>query len=217
MPRRWWASLWQRGTGSFTSRAVIPILVITPGGRSFDALPRLASFPVISSGPEVALIGIMRERFRSAAGFTLVELLVAMVLTQGIAIALLPMFVTCLQSARRARDETAAVMLAWQKVEQVRAAVWGSAELVPSPPDALAVDAPGFAEVIDARGVPGEPAAGQASRLFVRRWSVQTLSSGTATGVLLHVFVAEYGHRGPAIDTGRRQVEAHVVAVRMRR
>jgi prepilin-type N-terminal cleavage/methylation domain-containing protein len=122
-------------------------------------------------------------------GFTLVEVLVALFLVGVFAGGTAALIATSLGSIRDAREETVAAALAIQKMEHLRSAA-GAGVLVPSPDDALDVEAAGFADVVDAsgRGVSANEGSPQ-STVYLRRWRVRPRPDDSAGGWVLHVRV----------------------------
>jgi prepilin-type N-terminal cleavage/methylation domain-containing protein len=137
-------------------------------------------------------------------GFTLVEVLVAMTIVACMAMGVAELFAVTTAATQSARTQTSALVLASQKLEQLRALAWGGADLTPSPGDALATSANGYADYLDARGrVVGGGARTPAEAVFIRRWAVAPLAADPANSIVLQVLVT----------TRRRDAEAGAAAV----
>lgn len=141
-----------------------------------------------TDGAEVALHRVVRNPNPTHDGFTLVEVLIAIVLTAVVAAGVAQLFVSSLLHVRSARDETIATLLAAQKVEVLLAAGENSSAMATSPGNSLDEDVTGFVESIDATG---QPTVGRAAvgAVFLRRWSVRPLSGTTVPGVVIRVRV----------------------------
>ena len=118
----------------------------------------------------LALLGDMTRRrstrSRRPDGFSLIEVLVAVLLVGGTIAALGQLVMMASRANAGARAATIAAVLATQKMEQLRAdadrlAIGGS----------LQADIPGYADALDAEGL---PSASQ-SVSFVRRWAIAPL------------------------------------------
>ena len=143
-------------------------------------------------------------------GFTLAEVLTAMLLISVAVIAAAQLFDRAVRSTRSAHDQTSAVLLAGEKLEQLSALTWQFASvgsragitdsttdlsrdpagasgrgLLPSPPGALDRDTPGYVDFLDGAGRwVGTGPAPPASAVFIRRWSVTPSVTGSDTIVL---------------------------------
>jgi type II secretory pathway pseudopilin PulG len=130
----------------------------------------------------------------SAAGFTLVEALVATVLvcTAIGGIAQLGV-IAAAQSAAVQRDAVA-LWLAQSKIEDLRSRPWSfdsagarlsDSTLTLSPPDTLLVDTSGFVEYLDRFG---EPVTASAA-VFHRRWAIDLVETSDADTLRLQACV----------------------------
>jgi type II secretory pathway pseudopilin PulG len=136
-------------------------------------------------------VGVRNRELKSTAGFSLVEVLVATAIVVT-GVAALAQLLTMAADRRRDAGMTAmALVIAGQKLEQLRAEP-GVAP--PSPPGALTADTPGFVDFVDARGAPASAGA-----LFTRRWSIEPIA-GTEAAVL-QVIVAPGGARLVSVKT----------------
>ncbi|MEP7308507.1 MAG: prepilin-type N-terminal cleavage/methylation domain-containing protein [Acidobacteriota bacterium] len=145
-------------------------------------------------------------------GFSLVEVVVAMGITTTAALAVAQLSIMSVRANRVARSTTSATVLALQKLEQLQSAEW--TELIASPPEVLGRNTGGFFDVLDANGgtLAAETAA-PAGAVFVRRWSLDLLSSGDA--LVIQVVVAPVG-RATSSVVGRGPEEARLVAIKTR-
>ena len=121
-------------------------------------------------------------------GFTLVEVLVAFALVAVCAAGVGQLIVVGLATARHAREDSVATLLAAQKIEELRGAAAGTTGPSLSPDDALEHDVTGFSDRVDASGAASSGTTGRMAT-FVRRWRVRPLASGTAGGWVFHVVV----------------------------
>lgn len=171
-------------------------------------------------------------RRQNEAGFTLLELLVALALIGTLAGAAATVMAVASRSLIRSRLDTTAVSLAHRRLEQMHALAWGfgSAHLphpgvdfdtdlsgpAPmsggtglgvSPSDALEVDTPGFVDHLDEAGrwVAAGMAAPPGAR-FTRRWTVQKVS-GLPDILILQVRV---------VDRRAEVRDVHLSSVRVR-
>ena len=128
--------------------------------------------------------------------------MLVLLLTMGAA----ELIVVALASTRDTGEETAASLLALQKIEELRAADWTSTAMVPSPAESLDVSIAEYSDLVDGRGQQVAAVGPTPSTVFVRRWNIQPLASGAATGVVVRVLVttprrertSHAGPRGPA-------------------
>jgi prepilin-type N-terminal cleavage/methylation domain-containing protein len=115
------------------------------------------------------------------SGFTLLEVMVAMLLLTGAFLAVAQLLVVAGRAAADSRTASIAAALAAQKLEQLRALAWAYDvdgtpldELGLSPPDTLAADVAGFVDYMDDAGAwigSGRPPPAKA--MFIRRWAVE--------------------------------------------
>src|SRR5690349_9810966 len=94
----------------------------------------------------------MIARRSSESGFTLIEVLIAVLLLASTAAGIAHITTIVLASTRDAREQSAATLLAIQKLEELKGAAWGSVALVESSADTLGVDVAGYSDRVDARG-----------------------------------------------------------------
>jgi prepilin-type N-terminal cleavage/methylation domain-containing protein len=149
-----------------------------------------------------------------AAGFSLVEVLVATaVLTVGVA-SLAQLFTVSARANRIAKATTMTLLLAQQKAEELRA---DAAVSSPSPPETLSANTPGHFEYIDRIGMAldGQPPTPPAGAVYVRRWAVEPLeglewtSGGAGYAIVLKVLVFDLssgGHAGDGVAPGETRL-----------
>jgi prepilin-type N-terminal cleavage/methylation domain-containing protein len=161
------------------------------------------------------------------SGFTLLEVMVALLLFAGTFFTVAQLLAVGARAADRSRMMSIAAALAGQKLEHLRALSWGYDidgspldELGLSPPGSLTADAAGFVDYLDDSGTPvggGPPPPAQA--VFTRRWSVESDATVAPQAVLV-LRVAVFRRR-PSLtgaDVGGAWIEvARVVTARARR
>jgi prepilin-type N-terminal cleavage/methylation domain-containing protein len=121
---------------------------------------------------------------RRTAGFTLVEVLVAMTIAVVAVGALAYLLSAATTVNRSARRSTFAALLAADKMEQLRALAFDDGHLAASPADALQADADGFHD---------SPAEG-----YRRRWFIAPMPGYPASALVIHVVVSVIGDAGEA-------------------
>jgi len=107
-------------------------------------------------------------RVPSAAGFTLIEVIVALGIVLAVATASAQLVSITVRANAVAQTLTAAVILAQQKIEELLPEAGVS--LAPSPLEALAEDRAGCFDVVNWRG-----------RVLRRRWSIEPLTDADDT------------------------------------
>ena len=143
-----------------------------------------------------------------ARGFSLLEVLFAATILTVALGAIAQLFAIAARSNAGARTTTMAALLAAEKMERLRSLAWtidaaglavsdttsDGTGLTPSPPGALAHNAPGYCDFLDTRGAPlgagPDPPAGAA---FTRRWSIEPLPTNPNNTLVLQVAVARRG------------------------
>jgi type II secretory pathway pseudopilin PulG len=157
-----------------------------------------------------------RQRRHAAAGFSLLEVLIATTMLAAGLLALAQLFLVAAASNRDALHATRAVLLAQQQAEWLRACC--TVPAVASPPAALQDDIPGYVDYLDGHGATlggGPPAP--AGTVYTRRWSLEPLPSHPGAASILQVLVTP--HRTPvsnASEVGRRPGEARIVTLLLR-
>jgi type II secretory pathway pseudopilin PulG len=190
-------------------------------------------------------MGLAKSRSSdSAAGFSLVEVLIATMLLATALVMLAQLFVLSTQSNIGARNTTFTAVLAQQKLEELRALTWGfdtqglpisdtstntavspetpagGTGLAPSPAGSLGANTDGYVDYIGQFGDKlGGGAAPPANTVFVRRWSVEPLPSNPNNTLILQVLVFRNKERGAANDGAGTLLpeEARLVTVKTRK
>ena len=179
-------------------------------------------------------------------GFSLIEVLVAMMVTVPAVVGAAGMVVVAACAVRDARLESMAVVLASQKLEQLRVLEWnaddanggspssdtttdltsdppvpGGLGLTPSPVGTLSGNVPGFVDFLDVGGhrVGTGPLAPPGAT-FIRRWAVTPLPASAGDTLALQVLVTTVTRDASvtAAPAGRRRLagEALIATVRTR-
>jgi prepilin-type N-terminal cleavage/methylation domain-containing protein len=167
------------------------------------------------------------------AGFTLVEVLVALVIVTCAALGLAELVTVAVRAAGAARSLTSCTTLAVQKMEQLKALTWSFADagvasppvsdtttdlsyepptdtgrgIGSSPPGALDRNTPGYVDFLDADGRwVGTGVTPPAPAVFIRRWSIEPLPADPDDSLMLQVLVTRVVvERGVSIGIdGRR-------------
>lgn len=124
-----------------------------------------------------------------ANGFSLIEVLVATAIVMGGVATLAHLFIVSGDAARIASGTSVAVLLAEQKMEELRAA---PGSLGVSPPEALAANTEEFVEYLGAAGgllASAGTTTMPAGTLYVRRWSIAAVTASSLHAVVLQVMV----------------------------
>jgi prepilin-type N-terminal cleavage/methylation domain-containing protein len=183
---------------------------------------------------------------RPQRGFSLVEVLFALVVLSIAVSGLAQLFTVAAYTNMRARATTYAAVLAQQKMEQLRGLAYGfdpgggavtdldtditvqpelpggGAGLQSSPPGVLAADTAGYVDYVDGNGASlgGAAAVPPPGTAYIRRWSVQALPSSANT-IVLQVLVMRAGPRRAADNRigpgGRPAEQARLVSVKTRK
>jgi prepilin-type N-terminal cleavage/methylation domain-containing protein len=169
---------------------------------------------------------------RDARGFTLVEVMVAVVLLMIVALGAAQLFAVATTANFRAKSQTSTTILAIQKMEQLRGLEWGfdteglpvsdvSTDLSrpqptgggnglnPSPADSLTRNAPGYFDFLDVHGAwldPGDPNSLD-QMVYTRRWSIQPLPTNPNNTLVFQVRVIPRLEVAGADATGARALE----------
>jgi len=153
-------------------------------------------------------MSVMPSKTAAAGGFTLVEVLVASTTLIVALAALVQLLTMAALATRRARLLTLAAVLAQDKLEGLlpQAAIDGT--LSASPPGTLTQNIDRYYELLDASGnaIAGGSSASAAGS-FVRRWSIEPLSTTGPPLVAVHVVIAAPQRFGTISG------EAHVVGI----
>ena len=151
-------------------------------------------------------------------GFTLVEVLVAILLLVTISAGVAQVLVLAASSGRSAREQSSTTMLAAAKMEQLRSLTWGFEPFVPdlpavprsdgttdlssdppeddgpglaaSPAGTLSSNVPPYVDYLDRHGrYLGTGTTFPPGAMFVRRWAIQPLPDDPSRTLVLQVFV----------------------------
>ena len=148
-------------------------------------------------------------------GFTLVEVLIAMMVLAIVSLGVVGLFGTAVRATYAARNQTSTSILAEQKLEQLRSLTWGFDDsgqnlpvsdtttdlatnppsnggpgLNPSPTNALDTNLQYYVDYLDARGQwRGTGVTPPGGTTFIRRWSVQPLPTNPNNTLILQVLV----------------------------
>lgn len=179
-------------------------------------------------------------------GFTIVEVVVAMLLVAIITMGVAQLFAVAMAATENARHQTSTAALAAQKMEQLRSLTWAFAPggtgvavsdtttdlstdpptssglgLSPSPTGTLAANTPGYVDYLNGRGQwVGTGASLPRGVVYIRRWSVESLAADRDT-LLFQVIVttARRDVQAMAMGGARRRLsdEALIATVRTRK
>jgi len=180
----------------------------------------------------------------SESGFSLVETLVATAILATALVSLAELFGIATRSNLAARNGSITMILAEQKMEQLRGLTWGfdvvglplsdtatdttvspeatagGTGLSPSPANALRANTTGYVDYLD---IDGRSLGGGTSlppgTVFIRRWSVEPLPTNPNNTLILQVLVTRSRDRRDA-DLGsvaRMPEEARLVSVKTRK
>jgi prepilin-type N-terminal cleavage/methylation domain-containing protein len=154
------------------------------------------------------------------SGFTLLEVMVALLLFAGAFLAVAQLLAVAGRAADQSRATSVAATLAAQKIEELRALAWGYDvdgspldELGLSPPGSLTADAAGFVDYLDDSGASvgsGPPPPAQAA--FARRWSVEA-DAAVAPEAVLMLRVAVFRRRLSSAGPGGASAWIEVTSV----
>jgi prepilin-type N-terminal cleavage/methylation domain-containing protein len=188
----------------------------------------------------------MRRRCRdgSSEGFTLLEVLVALVVVTITAAGVAGLFSVAMRDARAARDQTMTALLAMMRMEELRALTWRfdqgtgvpesdlTTDLSRSPPDSsgsglssagatLDRNTPGYVDYLDARGSwVGNGSSPPPEATYVRRWQIESLPA-EPDSLVLRVLVTTVVRDTAPVAAGqarpRRSDETLIVSVRTRK
>ena len=156
-----------------------------------------------------------KSSFSNQGGFSLVEVIVSMAILTTVSLGVAQLFAASTNANRVAHDRTTTMVMAEQKMEQLRSLDWGfdlqgqglpvtdtttnlavyphrdnGSGLNPSPNDTLLKNTAGFVDYLDANGAwvgtGDEPTAGAA---YIRRWAIIPLPTNPNNTLVLQVLV----------------------------
>ena len=188
--------------------------------------------------------GLCRRGGCGHEGFSLIEALVATAIVSTALVSVIQVVLLAASANRLAQRVTVATALATQKIEQLVSLAWfvdasgapvtdtasdlsvspessaGGSGLSPSPATALAADAAGFVDYLDAAGTwIGTGSSPPRGTMFVRRWSITPLAGSPDQTLLLQVLVTTPGPApaSPAPSLTLRQGDVLLATLRSRR
>jgi prepilin-type N-terminal cleavage/methylation domain-containing protein len=158
---------------------------------------------------------VASKRAEADSGFTLIEVLVAMMVFTITALGVAQLFAVAVRASSVARHQTSTSTLAAQKMEQLRGLTWGfdtlnqglpvsdttsnlgtepvsnnGGGLNPSPPNSLEANTPGYVDYLDATGAwVGTGGVVPPAAVFIRRWKIEPLPTNPNNTLLLQVLV----------------------------
>jgi type II secretory pathway pseudopilin PulG len=176
-------------------------------------------------------------------GSTLVEVIVAMLITVTALVSMAQLFAVSTGSNLAARNNTFSTVLAEQKLEQIRSLTWGfdpqglplsdfttdtsvtpeapgGTGLQPSPGSALQANTVGYVDHVTANGViVGNGTQPPPAAVYTRRWSIEPLPTNPNNTLIIQVLVTPNRVRGQADqgNVGRLLDEARVITVKTRK
>jgi hypothetical protein len=186
----------------------------------------------------------MDGRQDSEAGTTLVEVMVAALIMLAGVLVMAQLISLSMTHNLLARNTTVAMVLAEQKLEQLRALAWGfdasglpvsdlatdtttvpespnsGTGLRPSPASALQTNTPGYIDHVSAGGrIVGRGAQAPSTAVYTRRWSIEPIVTSPEGALVIQVLVSPIRDRGSADhgNVGRLPGEARVATVKVRK
>jgi prepilin-type N-terminal cleavage/methylation domain-containing protein len=162
-------------------------------------------------------VGLRRSFAGTDAGFSLVEVLIAIGVLTAVSLGVAQLFALATTTNLTAKGQTSASILAAQKMEQLRGLTWGFDQdpaalglpvsdtttdlsvdppaaagtgLNPSPAGSLESNVPGFVDFLDAFGNwTGNGATPPPTAVYVRRWSIEPLPTNPNNTLVFQVMV----------------------------
>ena len=170
-----------------------------------------------------------KSSFSSQRGFSLIEVVISMGLLTTVSLGVAQLFAVSTKANRTARNQTSAVALAEQKIEQIRSLSWGfdlngqglpvtdtttnlavyphtntGSGLNPSPSDSLLVNSDGFVDYLDTNGVwVGTGATPPGSAAYIRRWAILPLPTNPNNTLVIQVLVTAVSDETQRVATGQ--------------
>ena len=178
-----------------------------------------------------------------ASGFSLIETVISLGLIAGALIAVAQLFAISTESNRGSRTTTYAIVLAEQKLEELRALAYGydaggvpvtdlesdtarlpeapsgGTGLDPSPATALSQNTPGYVDYLDEFGNKlGGGSQTPDGAVFARRWSIEPLPADPAHTIVIQVLVTRRGRMAAAFSAASTLPgDVRLVTVRTRK
>jgi hypothetical protein len=181
-------------------------------------------------------------RFSDDSGFSLIEVVAAIGLLTTAVVTLGQLFAVATRTNLAARNSSYTMVLAEQKIEELRALAWGydseglptsditsntatdetdgGTGLSPSPAGALQANTDGFVDYVDQFGRKlGGGTTTPDDALFTRRWSISPLPTNPNNTLIIQVLVTPIQDRGVANEgtVARLPEEARLVTVKTRK
>ena len=170
-----------------------------------------------------------KSSFSSQRGFSLIEVVISMGLLTTVSLGVAQLFAVSTKANRTARNQTSAVALAEQKIEQIRSLSWGfdlnglglpvtdtttnlavyphtnsGSGLNPSPSDSLLVNRDGFVDYLDTNGVwVGTGGTPPGNAAYIRRWAIVPLPTNPHNTLVIQVLVTAVSDETLRVDTGQ--------------
>lgn len=180
------------------------------------------------------------------AGFTLIEVMIAMMLIALVALGVGELFGVSVRATHDAKMLTSATAMAEQKMEELRGLTWGydtsgqmlpvtdtttdlsteppsdgGAGLNPSPTDSLDTNEDGYCDFLDANGTwVGNGTTAPGTAIYIRRWNIQPLPTNPNNTLVLQVLVTSVIRDTQYTGTGTRPRlpgDALIVSVKTRK
>jgi type II secretory pathway pseudopilin PulG len=185
-----------------------------------------------------------KTQWAKADGFSLVEVMVATLLLATAVVSLAQLFGLATRSNIDSRNATYMVVLAGQKLEELRALTWGfdtqgvpvsdtttdtsvlpettggGSGLSPSPGNTLLQNTAGYVDHIDQIGARlGGGTTPPPGTIYTRRWAIQPLPADPENTLVIQVLVTRSQDRRADDDEAARRVsdQARLITVRTRK
>jgi prepilin-type N-terminal cleavage/methylation domain-containing protein len=152
---------------------------------------------------------------RNDAGFSLMETLVSIAILSAVSLSVAQLFSISMLANRNAKLQTSTVLLATEKMEQLKGLTWGfdatglglpltdtttnlsnrpstsdGSGLNPSPSGTLQNNTPGYVDYLDSFGNwAGNGSTPPENAAYIRRWSIEPLPTNPNNTLILQVFV----------------------------
>jgi prepilin-type N-terminal cleavage/methylation domain-containing protein len=178
----------------------------------------------------------------SESGFTLVETLVASAILVASLVSLAELFVIATRSNAVAKNGGMTMILAQQKMEQLRGLTWGfdpiglplsdtttdtaqvpeasgGTGLLPSPPNSLWSNTVGYVDYISATGRSlGGGSNVPTGTAYIRRWSIDPLPTNPNNTLIIQVLVTRPGTQDGTQKLGTRfPEESRLISIKTRK
>ena len=180
-----------------------------------------------------------------SAGFTLIEVLIAVSILIAIAIGVAQLIAVATRALSAAREQTSTVILAAAKMDQLLSLAWtyepaaagvratprsdrttdvshpdhpqNGAGLSPSPPGSLSTNTTHYVDCLDGSGRwVGHGSAPPAAAVFIRRWAIHPLPDDPQRTLLLQVLVTTVRDDGSRTSAWRGRSGTEALLVTVR-